>query len=122
MFENEYITRLIKGGVKAAIALFAGKDAVKSDFDIDNQDMIFSADDLLEIMIRKYLKQGEINKAENILFEAINSRKTKKNLETAIFFYEELGKWNKNKLLECNFSEAEIEQGLKDIKELYSED
>lgn len=119
MFEEEYIIRLIKAGVKTAIALFAGKDAVKSDVDIENYNMILSEDELLEFMVKKYINEGRIDEAENILFEAIEYRRTKRNLETALFFYEELSKWDEAKLLRCNFSKLEVEQGLKDVKKLY---
>ncbi|WP_102400740.1 DUF6483 family protein [Haloimpatiens massiliensis] len=117
MFEDEYIIRLIKAGVKTAVALFAGKDAVESD--IDNYNMNLSEDELLEFMIKKYISEGKINEAENILFEAIEFRKTKKNLETALFFYKDLSKWDEAKLRKCNFSKLEIQQGLKDVRKLY---
>lgn len=122
MFEDEYIIRLIKSGVKTAVALFAGKDAVKSDIDIENYNMTLSEDELLEYMIKKYISEGKVNEAENILFEVIGVQKTKKNLETAIFFYKELSKWDEAKLLKCNFSKLEIEQGLKDVRNLYEKD
>ncbi|EPY2277225.1 DUF6483 family protein [Clostridium sporogenes] len=119
MFEDEYIIRLIKTGVKAAVALFAGKDAIKSDIDIENYNMTISGDELLEFMIKKYISEGKINEAENILFEVIEFRKTKKNLETALSFYKELSKWDETKLQKCSFSKLEIEQGLKDVRKLY---
>lgn len=119
MFEQEYIIRLIKAGVQTAVAIFAGKDAVKSDIDIENYDMTLSEDELLEFMIRKCISEGKINEAEDILFETIEFRKTEKNLETAISFYEELNKWDEAKLLRYNFSKPEVEQGLKDIKTLF---
>lgn len=119
MFEDEYIIRLIKTGVKTAVALFAGKDAVKSDIDIGNYNITLSEDELLEFMTKKYISEGKINEAENILFEVIEFRKTRKNLETALFFYKELSKWDEAKLLKCNFSKLEIEQGLKDVRKLY---
>ncbi len=122
MHENEYIIRLIKAGVKTAVALFAGKDAVKSDIDIENYNMSLSGDDLLEFMMKKYISEGKINEAENILFEVIEFRKTKKNLETALFFYKELSKWDEDKLIKCNFSNLEIQQGLKDVRKLYEKD
>jgi hypothetical protein len=122
MFEEDYIIRMVKGATKLAVALFAGKDAVKSDIDIDNDDMTLSEDELLEYVIRKYINEGKINEAENILFEAIESRRTKKNLETALFFYEKLNKWDEDKLHKCNFSKLEIEQGLKDVRKLYEKD
>lgn len=122
MFEDEYIIRLIKSGVKTAVALFAGKDAVKSDIDIQNYNMTLSEDELLEYMIKKYISEGKINEAENILFEIIEIRKTKKNLETALFFYKELSKWDEAKLIKYNFSKLEIEQGLKDVRKSYKKD
>lgn len=120
MYEDEYIIRLIKSGVKTAVALFAGKDAVKNDIDIQNYNVTLSEDELLEYIIKKYISEGKINEAENILFEVIETRKTEKNLETAVLFYEKLSKWDEARLLKCNFSKLEIEQGLKDVRELYS--
>ncbi|MFL0196292.1 DUF6483 family protein [Clostridium sp. WILCCON 0269] len=122
MFEEDYIIRIIKAGVKTAVALFAGKDAVKSDIDIKNYNMTLSEDEVLGFMIKKYISQGKINEAENILFEVIEFSKTKKNLETALFFYKELSKWDETKLFKCNFSKLEIEQGLKDVRKLYEKD
>jgi hypothetical protein len=120
MYEDEYIIRLIKSGVKTAVALFAGKDAVKNDIDIQNYNVTLSEDELLEYIIKKYISEGKINEAENILFQVIETRKTEKNLETAELFYKELSKWDEARLLKCNFSKLEIEQGLKDVRELYS--
>ncbi|EDT83537.1 conserved hypothetical protein [Clostridium botulinum NCTC 2916] len=77
---------------------------------------------MLEVMIKRYISEGKINEAENILFEVIEFRKTKKNLETALFFYKELSKWHEARLLKCNFSKLEIEQGLKDVRNLYEKD
>lgn len=108
MFEDEYIIRLIKTGVKAAVALFAGKDAIKSAIDIENYNMTISGDELLEFMIKKYISEGKINEAENILFEVIESQKTKKNLETALSFYKELSKWHEARLLKCNFQNLRL--------------
>ncbi|MDP4145413.1 MAG: DUF6483 family protein [Bacillota bacterium] len=122
MVKDEYIIRLVKGGAQMAVALLAGKDAVKSDIDIENYNMTLSEEEVLEFVIRKYISEGKINEAENTLFQALEARKNKKNLETALFFYEELSKWEEAKLLKCNFSKSEIEQGLKDIKELYEID
>ena len=119
MFEKDYILRIIKAGVKTAVALFAGKDAVESDDDTANYNITISEDELLEFMIKKYLNEGKVNEAENILFEVIETRKTKKNLETALFFYKKLSEWDDMKLLEYNFSKHEIQQGLKDIRKLY---
>lgn len=119
MAEEDYLMKLIKSGVNMAVALFSGKDAVKSAIEVENNNLTLSEDDLLEYTIRKYINEGKINEAENSLFEAIESRKNKRILETALFFYNEIGKWDDNKLMSHNFSKDEVEQGLKDIKNLY---
>lgn len=119
MAEQDYLMKLIKSGVNMAVALFSGKDAVKSAIEIENNNLTLSEDDLLEYTIRKYINEGRVNEAENLLFEAIESRKNKRILETALFFYDEINKWDEDKLNSFNFSKSEIEQGLNDLKNLY---
>lgn len=119
MDEKDYLMKLIKSGVHMAVALFAGKDAVKSAIEIENNNLTLSQDDLLEYTIRKYINEGKINEAENLLFEAIESRKNKRVLETALLFYKEISNWDEDKLTSFNFSKDEIEQGLNDLKNLY---
>ncbi|MBU5316263.1 hypothetical protein KQI30_08265 [Clostridium bornimense] len=80
--------------------------------------MNFKADELLNLKIRKYIKECKINKAENALFQAIKVRQTKENLKTALLFYEEISKWDNEKLIQSNFSKSEIEQGLNDLKKI----
>ena len=48
--------------------------------------MNFKADELLNLKIRKYIKECKINKAENALFQAIKIRRTKENLRTTLLF------------------------------------
>lgn len=119
MFENEYILRLIKAGINTALALFAGKDAVKSDVDIENDNFVFSKDKVLEFIVRKYTREGRLNEAEDVLFEAIEAEKSKKNLEVALAFYEEIDNLDEATLIKYNFSKAEIRQGREDIKKIF---
>ena len=121
MFEKEYILRVVKACVQTAVAIFAGKHNVKSDVYVDDDNLVFSEDELLEFVIRKYLSDGKINEAENLIFEATTTRKTSKNLETALLFYKEIDSWEENKLLKCNFSKLEIQQGMSDLRKLYGE-
>lgn len=120
MFEKDYIERMIKTALQAVASIFKGKNAIESSISETNDDVIIKEDQLLEIMIRKYISEGKINKAENMLFEALESRKSAKNLELALFFYDEINKWDEDKLESCNFSKEEILEGLNSIKELYN--
>lgn len=119
MFERDYIQRVIKSIGQMAIAIVIGKRAVDSIIDEEKETVTISEDELLEIMVGKCLSEGKINEAENMIFEAIKSRKSAKDLEIALSFYEEINKWDEDKLAKYNFSKQEIVEGLEDIKELY---
>ncbi|WP_300347669.1 DUF6483 family protein [Clostridium sp.] len=115
-FEKDYIKRLITAASNMLIAITSGKDAVKSNIEDDNYDMKLSEDDLLEIMIRKYLEEGKINKAENLIFDSLESHVSKRNYEIALKFYDEINNYSDERLDKCNFSRKEIIEGLEELK------
>lgn len=100
------------------VAVVAGKNAVENAIENDNYDIKLSDDDLLEIMVKKYLMEDNINEAENIIYDAIKSRNTKRSYEIAIDFYRSINKFSNKKLLDCNFSREEILEGLEGIKKI----
>lgn len=116
MFEQDYIQRLIKAMSKMAVALVMGKDAIKENIEEDNYDMKLSEDDMLEIMVKKYMDDGNINEAENIIFEALKKNPTKRIHEIAMDFYNHINEYSDEKLLELNFSREEIINGLKETE------
>lgn len=116
MFERDYIQRVIKSIGQMAIAIVIGKRAVDSIIDEEKETVAITEDELLEIMIGKCLSEGKINEAENMIFEAMKSRKSAKDLEIALSFYEEINKWDEDKLAKYNFSKQEIVEGLEDVK------
>ena len=120
MFENDYFERMIKTVINGLVSIFKNKNSIESS--IENDSVILKEDQLLEIMIKKYISEGQINKAEDMLFEAIEDRKSSRNLELTVFFYETISKWDDEKLMKCNFSKAEIVDGLNEIKKLYEVD
>lgn len=120
MFENDYFERMIKTVINGLVSIFKNKNAIESS--IENDSVILKEDQLLEIMIKKYISEGQINKAEDMLFEAIEDRKSSRNLELAVFFYETISKWDDERLNKCNFSKAEIVDGLNEVKSLYNDE
>ncbi|WP_286910467.1 DUF6483 family protein [Clostridium sp. UBA1652] len=120
MFENDYFERMIKTVINGLVSIFKNKNSIESS--IENDSVILKEDQLLEIMIKKYISEGQINKAEDMLFEAIEDRKSSRNLELAVFFYETISKWDDEKLNKCNFSKAEIVDGLNEVKSLYNDE
>ncbi|MNM50668.1 hypothetical protein D3C81_617170 [compost metagenome] len=120
MFENDYFERMIKTVINGLVSIFKNKNSIESS--IENDSVILKEDQLLEIMIKKYISEGQINKAEDMLFEAIEDRKSSRNLELAVFFYETISKWDDERLNKCNFSKAEIVDGLNEVKSLYNDE
>ncbi len=120
MFENDYFERMIKTVINGLVSIFKNKNSIENS--IENDSVILKEDQLLEIMIKKYISEGQINKAEDMLFEAIEDRKSSRNLELAVFFYETISKWDDERLMKCNFSKAEIVDGLNEVKSLYNDE
>lgn len=121
MDENDYIKRLITSIGQMLVAIVAGRDVIKSNIKIDNQNVTISEDGLLEIMITKYIHEGKINEAESMLIEKIKSCKSKRNYQIALSFYEEINKWDESKLEKYNFSKQKITEGLECIKKSYEQ-
>lgn len=117
--ENDYIQRIIKGISNLLVSIAAGKNAVESCIDESTNRVVISEDKLLEIMIKRYMNEGKINEAEDMLFEEIETNRSAKNLETALYFYKELNEWDEKRLSKYNFSKREIVEGLKEVKKLY---
>lgn len=119
MYENDYFERMIKTVINGLVSIFKNKNSIENS--IENDSVILKEDQLLEIMIKKYISEGQINKAEDMLFEAIEERRSPRNLELAVFFYETISKWDQEKLDKCSFSKEEIVEGLNEVRNLYSE-
>ena len=119
MQEKDYILRLIKSCTQLAATIVTGKNVMESLVGKQKNNISISESEMLSIMINKYIEEGEINKAENMLFQEIEKCKSASNLETALLFYEELGRWNEEELKKCNFSKREILEGIEDVKKLY---
>jgi hypothetical protein len=120
MYEHDYIKRLIESIGEMLGRNSAGQDAVERNINMDNQNVIISKDGLLEMMIRKYISDGKINEAEDKLMESIKLNKSQQNYKTALFFYNEIDKWDENKLARCSFSKQRIVEGLTNIKNMYN--
>ncbi|AMP20473.1 hypothetical protein AZF37_04185 [endosymbiont 'TC1' of Trimyema compressum] len=59
------------------------------------------------------INSGEINEAENILFDKIYRISSESNLKAALFFYTELLKLPPEYLKKCNYTIEEIEEGFR---------
>lgn len=87
-------------------------DNEREKIDITNM----SNKDVTLIILRGLVHKGEINKAEDILFEELEKDSSIDMYTIGVEFYNMLLEKSEKELGDANFSREEIEQGLKDIK------
>lgn len=118
MFENDYILKQIEMSTKFLAKLIFGKESPEYKLQYDE---IANAKpiDLLYLTLRRMIDEGEINEAENLLYENIEREARAEYLEIAIDFYDRLSKLSADRLDECDFSRAEIFEGLENVKRIY---
>lgn len=123
MFENDYISRQIEIVARSLAMIFLGKDLPVNSMSLNAEvpEVIISDDDLFCFTLKKYIKDGEINKAEDTLFDRIKLNKSSTNMNIAIAFYSDLNQLDEHTLNKHNFSKQEIVEGLEDVKKLYLE-
>ncbi|MDT8718175.1 hypothetical protein IAI10_16025 [Clostridium sp. 19966] len=120
MYEQDYIERLIKSIGQLLVGIFMGKENVIS-LKEEESEVILSGEKVLEIMLKKYISEGKINEAEDILFDTLEKHKSPKYFEVALWFYSEINKLEEDELTRYNFSKQEIVDGLESIKKLFKE-
>lgn len=96
--------------------LLGKKYSSLEDFDIRYEPM----EEFLLIDIKRLVLEGNINRAEDTLFSAIDKNKSLNNMFIAGEFYTMLMDMTDDELKEANFSRREVLSGLQEIKEIYS--
>lgn len=114
MFEQDYIMRLIKEIVRMIVKILFNIDTEKPTEELLNEaEKRKELDKLLALV-----ENGNINEAENILYE-MSSDRSMEDLKLALIFYSYLNDKSDDFLEKNNFSREEIEDGLKDIISIY---
>ncbi len=103
-------------GVLAKV--FFAKDSSK--YEIIDEQGNFSTGNFFHYQLMKLLNVGEINKAENLLFEQIAENPNEKNFQIALDFYRELEKLSDEYLDNHEFARTEILEGLISLKQIYN--
>lgn len=75
--------------------------------------------DILWIILKRLVNNGEYNKAENILFEAISKNNSQGIFEISLNFYNLLLEKSDEELEKGNFTREEVYQGLNDVKKKF---
>lgn len=70
--------------------------------------------DRLYLQMRERVDRGEVNEAENLLFEKTDWSDLR-FLEVALDFYDRLNGWPEEELAACGYSHEEVEEGLREV-------
>lgn len=112
MFENDYILRQIEMMTGFLAKLIFGKESPEYEIILDNEGNPLGEGELA-LKLRRMIELGEINEAENLLFDSIESEQKPEYLEIAIDFYDRLSKLDEAKLDRCDFVWPRFWRGLK---------
>ena len=118
MFQNDYLMRQIQMMVQFIARMILKRNAEIYRAAPDEYGN-FSPEGELYLDLMRKIKQGKINEAENLLFEATEQNPNNAMLEIALDFYRTLGEMPDDFLEENNFSKDEVCQGLNDIMRIY---
>ncbi len=121
MFQHDWILRQIEEYTRFISKIIFNKKTSVYDLVIDEYGNYTPFGDLY-IELRTLINNGEINKAENLLFEKINQNPDLEYLEIALDFYTQINRFDDKYLEEHDFSRDEIKDGLKSLKKIYEYD
>lgn len=115
MFQEDYILRQIQSMAQALAKIMFRKDTTRYELPAESER---SAADFLYLRLKKLIGEGELNQAENLLFDQLDTSDLR-YLELAVDFYSELNRFDNRYLDAHDFSRSEIQQGLQEISEMY---
>lgn len=88
--------------------------------DIDDYNVLYNHnEEFLLITIKRLVLEGNIGRAEDELFHAIEKSKSINNLYIACEFYAMLADLDEEVLKRANFTRAEIKDGMNDVKKIF---
>ena len=121
--KKDWMERQIEVIANTFAAILFGKDKVKTILDVeeDEDSAAQLEDDILERMTKKMIADKNFNKAEKLIFDAMNKQKTARRFELALNFFNEAHEFSDEVLSKYEYSNAKIEQGIEKLKSLYND-
>ena len=113
--EQDWMMRQVKAIADAIAALIFGKTNVAYQIQDETN---HTETDVTFLLLNKMLDDGDINGAEDMLFEKLNPNDTN-YLLLAVDFYQRLNDKDDDELKQCGFSRDEIEDGLTEVMNIY---
>lgn len=111
-FQDDYVMRTISDLIKAICRLFLGKDNV--DYELPANEANDTETDRRYRRITAMAEEGDINGAENMLFDEVDPE-DKGYMEMALAFYMYLNEFDDDFLYINNYSREEIVDGINAI-------
>ncbi len=116
MFQNDYIMREIENLSRAVAKVFFQKDVISNEI-FDQQGNI-SESNFLYHRLKLLIHDRRINEAEDLLFEEVEQNNSEEIIKVAIKFYQDLQELDDKTLLDCDFSQQEILEGIQAIQKI----
>lgn len=117
MFEQDFIMRQIEDMTRFLSLLIFGKST--SSEEVSLEEFYGSGEIPLRDTLQRMIDEGEINAAEDLLFETIEQDPSKGHFAVALAFYKTLSELEDEELEAHDFSRQEIYDGLDAIKAYY---
>ena len=111
--DKDYIMRMVHAAVRTLIRLIFGRD-----MDHEEKDLVSLEKLELFKKLTAMIDDGEINEAENLLLDGLDPN-DRDYFEMALLFYEKLGAKTEEFLLEHDYTQDEVVDGLKYIVDYY---
>ena len=113
--EKDYILRMIKDLTKSIAHLILGKSEIEYELTKESE---YSRVDTLYVKLIELVNMGQINEAEDLLFDEINPSDMRQ-FEMAMSFYLYLNDFGDDYLEKNNYSRDEITEGIRSICKEY---
>lgn len=113
--EKDYILRMIKDLTKSIAHLILGKSEIEYELPEESE---YSRVDTLYVKLIELVNLGQINEAEDLLFDEINPSDMRQ-FEMAMSFYLYLNDFGDDYLEKNNYSRDEITEGIRSICKEY---
>ena len=111
-YQDDYVMRTITDLVRTIAGVALGKNEI--DYELSSLDDAYTPADRIYRHLKEMVDAGDINGAENELYEALDV--TDRNyLEMALAFYMYLNQLDDNTLYTANYSREEIVDGINSV-------
>ena len=111
-YQDDYVMRTISDLVRAIARLALGKNEIN--YALPDTEDKYSDTDRIYRKLRDLVDAGEINEAENQLYENLDENDTE-HLEMALTFYMYLNQLDDDTLFMANYSREEIVEGINSV-------